>query len=311
MTRATRGPGRFSPPLAAAVGLASLCLALALWALPCRAADQRPPKDPIPDQVFQAREWLAKGNADAARDDLRRAVAQAPQDVFIRIQLARLEALTGNLDAARDILERILAAESPDNLLALAWLGHVRLGLGDPKGALAAYQRLERLAPDNAFALIGQGASLAALGEPERAAPLLAKAQTLAGEDDLAHMALGELFLRMRLPLNARLELERALELNPRGVPALILAGEAYLRLGLDSLALNAWRQALSLDPASARARFDLLTVLATHAQQAEQAGNAQEATLVWRTMLGYDPTNPLAQERLRAPAKPQPEGRK
>ncbi|WP_243368627.1 tetratricopeptide repeat protein [Fundidesulfovibrio soli] len=252
------------------------------------------------DELFMSQEWQARGNMAEARRSVQSALRIAPMDSYALVRLAQLDALMGGLDAAEDGLKAVLEAD-PDNVLALIWLGHVKLALGFPATALAAYSRAASLDPQNGWAQLGAASSLLAQERGRQAAPLLAKAQEAAGDDAALHFALGETFLAMGLPVNARLELERALDLDARNTQGLVLAGRAYLRLGMDNLALNAWRQALAFEPQSGAARLAVVTVLGNQARKALAEGKREEAEHLWRGVLGYDPQDQQARDGLAA----------
>jgi len=218
---------------------------------------------PILDDLFTAQEWQARGNLEAARLSLEKALKDQPGNVFVSIRLAQVDALSGDLDRSLARLTSVLAQE-PENLLALRWKGHVLLAQGQAAQAYAAYSQILKLDPGNGWAWLGVAASLLDQTAPNAdrdAAAALEKAQAHAGEDADLRLALGDAFARLHLLVNARFELERALDLNPRDTHALVLAGEVYLRLGLRDLALESWRQALVLDPAMGRAKANLLLI--------------------------------------------------
>jgi tetratricopeptide (TPR) repeat protein len=276
--------------------------ALAAWTLlaPLAAPCAQPDPGKVMDQLFLSQEWQAKNNLEASRRAVEDALDLDPADSFARIRLAQIDAAAGNVRAALEGLDRVLA-DDPKNLLALNWRGHLLLWSDDPEAARRSYDRVLSLDPANGWANLGVAATLLARGGRREAAPFLARAQALAGEDAELHLALGDTFSRLGLLANARLELERCLEQNPRGTRALVAAGEVYRKMGQEGLAQDAWRQALALDPADARARFAMLATLSRQAERAAAAGNTAEAVRLWRTMLGYEPLNQTALERLRA----------
>jgi len=254
------------------------------------------------DQLFTAQEWQAKGNMEAARRAVEAALKASPGDVFARIRLAQLDAVSGDTKAALATLGQALQ-DDPGNLLALLWQGHLLLADGQSANASASYAAILKADPASAWAHLGTAACLLAQGRDKDAAGPLAKAQANAGGDALLRRVLGETFLALGLPVNARLELERSLESSPRDVRALTLAGQAYLALGLESLAMNAWRQALALEPGADGARFALLTELGRQASMAAGQGHKDEARRIWRTMLTYDPLEAAALNGLRSMA--------
>jgi len=288
-----------SPPALPKALLAALALLL-LASGEARAAG-------ILDTLFTAQEWQAKGDLPAARETVLDALKQGPDDSFARIRLAQLDAALGNPGVALKSLDAVLL-QDPDNQLALLWKGHILLGPsppGDTAQARECYQRVLAKDPANAWAMAGMGICLLAEGTPQAAVPLLEKAQALAGDDGPLHHVLGDTYAAMGLMANARMELEQALEENQRDLPALVGLGGVYMRLGLESLALNAWQQALTVDPTNGEARARLVAVLSIQARKAAASGRSDDATRLWRTIMGYDPGNAEALWNLRNPGEP------
>lgn len=259
----------------------------------------------ILDTLFTAQEWQTRGDLAAAREAVQSAVVQFPEDTFARIRLAQLNAALGNPADALSGLDTLLA-QDPDNLLALLWKGHILIGpspAGDSTKARASYQRVLTLDASNGWAMAGLALCLLAEGNDKEAIPLLEKAQTLAGEDATLHHVLGNTYAALGLAVNARMELEQTLEINPRNLSALTSLGDVYMRLGHDSLAQNAWRQALAIDASDGLARQRLIAAMNVQARQAVTGGK-EEATRLWRTILGYDAGNPEALWNLRNPGE-------
>lgn len=255
--------------------------------------------------LFDAQEWQARGNLEAARRSVREAMALAPGDAFPAIRMAQLDAVAGDHQKAAAGLAEVLIQE-PDNLLARNWLGLALLAQGRPVEARAAFREVLTRDPANGWAHLGAGAGLLALGRNKEAAPFLAKAQEIARaqEDPQLHIALGQTFLGLGLFANARMELESALELSPRAVAGLELAGRAYMGLGQEHLALNSLRQVLALDPANPKARAALTQAQNRQAAKLFQAGRRDEAAQAWRAALDYTPRDPEALDRLRELAR-------
>lgn len=261
------------------------------------------PSQELLDALFLAQEWQASQNFEAQRRALEDALTLAPGAPFIGLKLAQWEARAGNLLQALSGLDAVLAGD-PANLAAHNWRGHVLLGLDRLPEAQESYRRALELDASNAWALTGLACCLIGQNKEREAAQALSAAQAAAGDDASVHMALGEVFASLGLPVNARLELERCLELSARNPRALAVAGEVYLRLGLESLALDSWRQALALNPQDAFARTALTVALGRKAEKALAQGRMIDALNLWRSLLGYDPHNPQALERLRQLAR-------
>jgi tetratricopeptide (TPR) repeat protein len=275
-----------------------LVLAALLVCTPARADEAK-----VLDILFTAQTWQDAGNIPSAIEACGQALSLDPDNAYIKIRLAQLQAAKGDPASGLALIDEVLNQDR-DNLLALLWQGHLRLALFKTEEAQASYQRVLELDPGRAWAQAGLGAAMLQAGQDQAAVEHLAKAQDLAGDDAPLHYLLGDTYLRLGLFTNARLELERSLDINPRQPQVLILVGQAYQRLDLPGLALDAWRQALGLSKGNIVALQHMLAVMAWQADQAVAKGNLDEAARDWQAMLKYDPGNGQALLHLKAQAK-------
>ncbi|MBR9971731.1 tetratricopeptide repeat protein [Magnetospirillum sulfuroxidans] len=98
---------------------------------------------------------LADGHEAAAESALRRTMAQAPDLIEARLQLADLLARRMDLSAATDLYHDILAMDC-DNAAALTGLGQALIGLGRLDEAQDQLERSLAIIPDNPHAHLGR-----------------------------------------------------------------------------------------------------------------------------------------------------------
>lgn len=167
--------------------------------------------------------WRGLGEADKAVRDLRKAVAEAPDDALARALLGEvlLADPRTSADEARGHLERAAASEPPP---AIALLALGRLALGEQRALDAA--RMFGLAVDAALA--GSG--------PEARRQLIA-----------ARLGLGDAALAQRDHAAAHLRYLEALELDPRRADVHARLAGLAAALGDTHAALTAYERALAL----------------------------------------------------------------
>jgi ATP-dependent DNA helicase RecQ len=81
-----------------------------------------------------------------------------------RVLAARICLARGDVDEAL-VMAKVLLDKSPDRAMAWAFLGEVRLAMGDPEAALAAYRRVDDLSPGSRTYLLGMMAVYQARGD--------------------------------------------------------------------------------------------------------------------------------------------------
>lgn len=91
---------------------------------------------------------LLEGDDNRARAGFEQAVTLAPTDANARFGLALAHIRQGNLSQARDELE-IAVGRAPNNSLFLAYLGRVRLAMGEEDQARALFDQARKLDPRN------------------------------------------------------------------------------------------------------------------------------------------------------------------
>jgi tetratricopeptide (TPR) repeat protein len=146
--------------------------------------------------------------------------------------------------------------------------------LGQPEGALLAYEQAIRLDPNSATAYLNKGNALSDLGQPEGALLAYEQAIRLDPNSATAYLNKGAILAGLGRPQEALLDWEQAIRLDPNSATAYNNQGVMLRRLGRLQEALLAHEQALRLNPNSAKAYADKDLVLRDlgRLQEAEQA---------------------------------------
>ena len=136
---------------------------------------------------------LAQGRTDLALEEYRAAVAEDPESVAARVNLASLLGLRGEVEEARRHLDRALGVD-PRNVAARLALAEIDLAGGEEPAAVAADLDpiLERR-PDHAAALRLRARAFASAGEHESAVADLRRLVELEPSEITARLELGRL----------------------------------------------------------------------------------------------------------------------
>ncbi|HUG52117.1 MAG TPA: tetratricopeptide repeat protein [Vicinamibacteria bacterium] len=125
-------------------------------------------------------EWLAASHRNERRyaeavEEWRKAVALAPRDARLRVELALTHRLAGDFAAAQAVLEEVLRA-APDAADPNYLLGDVFLAQQQPERAIPLLEKAVRLAPGEPQVHGALGRAHALVGQPAAAIPHLQKA---------------------------------------------------------------------------------------------------------------------------------------
>lgn len=128
--------------------------------------------------LARAAEARRRGDREAERAGIARAIAADPADALARLAAAELAEATGDAIATRTSLERAVAL---DPHLAQAWqlLGILRGESGDAQGALVAFAHAVAIEPASARAFNNLGNALRTLGRTDDAQAAFARAVDL------------------------------------------------------------------------------------------------------------------------------------
>jgi tetratricopeptide (TPR) repeat protein len=135
-----------------------------------------------------ARQWLAAGRPDLAREALAEADRVTPSDRDRRLLAARAAAAEADWPAAEAAL-RALLETAADDALAHTLLAAALRNAGDAEAALAEAEAARRLDPRLPEALFETGAALAETGQPDRAAEVWLELISGYPESELAALA--------------------------------------------------------------------------------------------------------------------------
>jgi len=155
----------------------------------------------------------ARGNVDAAKDWLSRAIELSPNRV-LKEKLATLLLSAGRRDEARAVLDA-LVREHGDDPLALYNLGQSLLVGGDAEAALEMFHAASRADPSDADIHQGIGNALQALGRLDEAAGAYRRAVDLAPCFAGAYSNLGATLMRLGRMDEAIVSMRKALECDP------------------------------------------------------------------------------------------------
>jgi tetratricopeptide (TPR) repeat protein len=203
---------------------------------------------------------VLSGRGEEARGQLERGLKEFPNDIDIRLNLARLEARAGNNKRATELLEP-LEKKLPERPELLCELGSLLIDLGKTEEQLAPIQR-QLKAPASAWA------------------SRLLQAQRLMREKKWGKARLILEQLRGRVPFLAR---DRQ---------AALMLADCYLALGNPDQQIEAARHALSRDPTNPQAKLRLAAALAA-------TGKIDQAILEYRALAEREPEALLPLARL------------
>ncbi|MBF0255907.1 MAG: tetratricopeptide repeat protein, partial [Gammaproteobacteria bacterium] len=140
------------------------------------------------------RGWLGLGVIEAELEDYRKGRAALHESLQrdaelseSQAELATLETKAGNLAQAEQLFQALLSTQ-PDDFIALAGQGMLRLKQGRPREALDAFLRSGLVAPDYARGWFYSGVAFYQLGEADRAIEAFRQASVQDDKDPLPHL---------------------------------------------------------------------------------------------------------------------------
>lgn len=230
---------------------------------------------------------LAQEDGDTAEAEelLRIALQTAPRDrLFTRLRLAGALLDTERPGEAAKLLETFVS-ENPEDLQALAALGHANLAAGGPDDAVSAFQRAVDQLPENASLNLFLGQALLSAGNVVAAESAMLTAQRLEPDAPGVYLELGNLY-------GATRDYEQALEKYRTGID--LQADAPQLLRGARLAAYRLERREVALDYAQSVAAmqgatsqdFFWLGLLE------QQTGNAAKAERAYEIALELDPSN-------------------
>lgn len=261
LSEARRRPGKAArnwlPAVTAAIVAAVLVVSgLLFW--------QRSRRSDVGAAAFrQGRQLLAQGRVDEAVSTLRRALANRPQDVSIRIELGLALVRSGHFDEAESYLSgaaRVLPQSGP----LWAGLAETALARGDKAGALRLYAQAlskewdERDPAARRQARLQYAALLAEAGRRSQAVSALLSLIGETGDDAPAGKKAAEMIQSIGSPAQAEEAYTALAGSFPADASIWARLGEARLAAGRAGPALEAFRRSVALDPSNPEARRSL-----------------------------------------------------
>ncbi|WP_299615670.1 tetratricopeptide repeat protein [Pelagibius sp.] len=241
---------------------------------------------PVQDEgLFAAMSGWLKNNAgryQEAVNDLGKAIAIGPEDIFLYLNRSNALANLGRFEESYVDLEMAEALEpsnplvyeqrgfnlrlqgrnaeaiaqldqaldlDPFSTFALLERGRAKTYTDDLDGAIADFSRVAELDPGEAWAYADRAQALILTGEPEQAMHDLKRALELSPDNTNALILHGELLNNLGRAQEARQELEKALAIDPTNSYGSHELARAYYGLGLWDESYAAYDRAFQLDP--------------------------------------------------------------
>jgi Flp pilus assembly protein TadD len=236
-----------------------------------RATEEPAEVDPVLDALQRSAALLDVGRPDEAEALVRRALADEPDEPFLRTELARVLIVQERPDDAREQADRAVAAAP-----GLAYAHAIR--------------------------------ALALSGDERRrfeAVDAAREAVTLDPEDPYGHLTLARTALRARRLDEARTAAETAIRLDPEDGDTHRVLGAVLLAAERPVAAEEAFREALRRDPHDATALNDLGVAV-----QAQGRERSAEARALFEEAARARPADPLPRDNLAADARAWVNGR-
>ncbi len=182
--------------------------------------------------------------------------------VPILTELARVAIRIGRMDEAEEWIERALFIQ-PENIRLKMMLARIFASGNNPGEAIEVLNEVLDQEPDNEEALFLQGSLYAQMEKLPEAIKALEKAADQKGTRSfMAHYYLGKIYLEKNETARAKEEFLKAIAANPRFIPIYIDLAEAYEADHDTENALEIWRMLLKKQPENSRAAAKLIDLL-------------------------------------------------
>ena len=233
--------------------------------------------------------YLAMGAVGKARQLLEARVQQAPEQLDLRLAVARLTAQHGDSDRAIAELDYVLSKD-PDHGLANVLLGNILLQRGKIAAARRCFLEAIESDPPTPEAFVQLGTLLAREGRFEQARLHLERSLELSPENPAAMNSLARILAETGTDLNEALTLaQRARARDPDNPDFADTLGWVYLEQGLNDSAVEILSQIVARNPSRVEYRCHL--ALALH-----QKGDHDQASRQLAAALANKPS--AAEER-------------
>ena len=191
---------------------------------------------------------VVQSQNEAALADGQRAVELSPESAAARIALSYALQSRFDIEAARDTM-RTAVEQHPDDALALARLAELELMLGNHREALAASQKAASVTPGLSRTELVLGFNALASLRIDEAQAAFARAIALDSADPLARLGLGLAKIRQNMLEEGRADLEAAVALDSNNALLRAYLGKAYFEEKRGPLDAQQWEIAKELDP--------------------------------------------------------------
>ena len=250
---------------------------------------------------------------------LQELVAQNPDNLDLRVQLALYYARNKDYDNAIKEIEQVLSAD-PEHQDALILLGDIYIDQRRYRDAVEVYDKVIDLNRDNPMRYISmrleavyywKAVAHLNLGEPEKAVESLKEALIIAPTDSDAHYQMGVAYKRLNKTEEAIRSLRMAISYVPDYEEAYRLLAQCYGDMGNEPM--KRWAEAMAMySRGNYKGAADLLNRLILELPDApevylglgltyEKLGQKGLAVEAYRNTLELDPDNWLARQRLMA----------
>jgi len=236
-------------------------------------------------QYLMGSALMRLGNPEKALTHLQKALALAPDHIFVLVRLAELYQALNQPDSAKATYERMNELYPGNNAMLSNYAG--LLGrMGQTDSALAIFNRIKRQEPDLSGLDINIGTIYSSTGEYTRAIEAFKEAAKRESEAEEAFYNLATLYVILGKPEEAEKYFLEVIRRKPEHVSAHINLGNIYQNTGRLSQAEEQFRLALLINPA-------LLAPYVNLALLYKSTGNEELLSQVVRLGLQRFPDNP------------------
>ncbi len=220
------------------------------------------------ESFYAARTYLGQtefllGNFEQARENLKTALAQTPNDPQLNASLGLTELRFKNYARAAELATAALRVD-PGNTLALDVLGSAALMLGDASEAIKRYSEYVAKSPDAWDAQLKLGVSGVSSGENKLGLEALAKAANLASNRTPVMVAVAQAYMRSKRFDDAIGVAKKLQSTQPDQSIGLILEGGVYLAQRDLDRANELFKQALAQFPGDPSATMSSVAIAGT-----------------------------------------------
>ncbi|MCX6929619.1 MAG: tetratricopeptide repeat protein, partial [Verrucomicrobia bacterium] len=206
-------------------------------------------------------------------------------------ELLRRQAEPGAVQRTRESFQTLIQA-SPEDPFLYEGLANFLEAIGEVKGAIAAYRKLNGLLPHGFYSCLQLGRLLGEEGQPEEAQSLLEDATRLRPSLPEGWYELG-IVLAAQEKFGLALEcMQRAERLRPQDAANVCYTGKVLAKLHRRPEAIERYRRAILLRPEYWEARFELASELAA-------ANQVNEAIREYAEVLKLNPRHALTHVNL------------